>query len=172
MAIKVDLDESNEGGAFIFEEGKPAYVVTIKDLPEEMLRRVALFGLIEKLRNSYARAADAVKNGEAATVVEYARDCVESMYENLCNGVYSDRSGSKGPRIGDLAQALQAARPSKFPDRATAIAFLKRQDEAGLDRLRDGLAEHLAVIAEERARKRKEAAKAKAATVDLDSLID
>lgn len=171
MAIEVELDEGAESGSFSFEEGKPAYVVRLKDLPDDMLRRVALFGLIEKLRNSYAGAKKAVEQGEASSAAEYARDCVESMYENLCNGVYSDRSGSKGPRIGDLAQALQAARPSKFTDRATAIAFLKRQDEAGLIRLRDGLAEHLAVIAEERARKRKEAAKAKAATVDLDSLI-
>lgn len=150
--------------------GTRSYDLT--DLSTAMRAAVLMHGLNAKLGDSFSGAKKAVESGEYSSVDEYALDCVEQVWENLLNDTWTDRAGPRGARIGDIALALTRARPERFPDLGTAKAFLKGKAEEDLAKFRTAMAAHLAAIAEERAKARREAAEKRTDEKGLDSLLD
>lgn len=159
------------GSVWTLKTGIGAKSYDLADLSAEMRSALLMHGLNAKLGDSFSGAKKAVETGEYASVDEYALDCVEQVWENLLNDTWTDRTGPRGARIGDIALALTRARPERFPDLGTAKAFLKGKAEEDLAKFRAAMAPHLAAIAEERAKARREAAEKRSDEKGLDALL-
>lgn len=78
--------------------------VAMADLKPEIVAKLAVHGLSQKLGDSYAGAAKATESLDM-TADEYAKNQVEAVFKQLTEGEWSTRTPG-GPRITDLVQAF------------------------------------------------------------------
>ena len=125
--------------------------------PEGIIKSLILHGLSQKVGDSYSGEPD----------VEKAIEAAEGILENLQEGRWSDRrEGSGIVRTSILAEAVQRAKPEKYPTIADAVKavgewdddFRKNAAKVGV------IAKHMEDIKAERA-----AARAEKAAKEVDS---
>lgn len=118
VAKKV-LDDVVGKVAFQFADGV-SREFRVGDLPQEIIHRLALHGLSQKLGDSYASRDD-----KGWTVGE-CRDEAMRVWANLTNGVWADRGGAGTGGI--LAEALARATGREL---AECVAVVTGLDEDG-----------------------------------------
>lgn len=126
--------------------------VFLSDFSPEIKQCLLWHGISAKLGDSYADA-----KGSAATALEWFDD----MLATLRAGNWLAEGERAGPRESDLAAAIAALRPDKYPTVADAVAMLATLDEAGR-KARAAIPEVKAKVLEIRAQRAADAA-AKAA---------
>lgn len=111
MAKIAKKEISEVGVVFKFEDGKD-FTALLDGIPQEIVNRLALHGMSQKLGDSYASAMS----------IKEAREGVTALYNALKEGSWTLR-GESGPRITVWVQAL--ARAAKV----TEEEALKKWDE-------------------------------------------
>ena len=155
--LKKTIDVAAEAVSIAFAHGA-TLTTSLKDLTPEIIRRLALFGLSEKLGNTNAGVTDS-SEGEKI---------MKAAYENLKQGIFNAArsSGESAPRISMLIEALVrvSAQSPDIPtmDAAAATGFVESLSEEQVKALRAIPEVKLAIkeIGLERARKEAEDAKA------------
>lgn len=100
-----------------FEETNEELVVDINNIPAEIISRLAMHGLSQKLGDSYA----------GADVAEaFAR--ADGVAKDLLEGNWSTRVAASGPRTTQLAEALAAATGKPLEEAAALVETM--DDEA------------------------------------------
>lgn len=96
-------DFENGNVNFEFADGS-TFNAALTELNEDIINRLALHGLSQKLGDSYAGA------GGEDDPVEYAKEALAGVYESLKEGNWTQRTGgTAGPRVTLLAEALHRA---------------------------------------------------------------
>lgn len=108
MADYAKISRDEEAGVATLTYGDDTQLVAeLSALSQDIINRLALHGLGQKLVDSYASAKKAVESGEYESEIEYAKECSQEVWSNLTGGIWSaKRSGSGGPRSSQLAQAI------------------------------------------------------------------
>jgi len=106
--------EDNTGIDFEFYDGA-TLAAELDALPEDILTRLALHGLSQKVGDSYA--------GEDAA---NCQTIAEKTLEALVKGEWSTRSGGGGPKISQLAEALARATGQEV---AACVATIAEMDD-------------------------------------------
>lgn len=133
-----------------FEETNEELQCNINDIPAEIISRLAMHGLSQKLGDSYA-GADA---GES-----FAR--ANAVAGDLKDGNWSTRVAASGPRTTQLAEALAAATGKSLEEAASKLETLDDDAKKGLrahPQIKVELAKIKAVKAQEAAAKAAEGA--------------
>lgn len=172
---KIDLEGRKV--EITFADGT-AQSLSLNDLNDEIITRLALHGLSQKLGDSYAGA------GTEDDPVAVATAAVGGVIENLMEGNWTQRAtGTSGPRVTMLAEALSRATGKPVEECAELVNELKdaadTEDASDEDKARfDAVKNHPAVKAEmskiraERAAAKAEKDAAKGADApDLGSLL-
>jgi glutathione S-transferase len=123
MAIRIASKHVSEDGrsvAIDFSNGKQVSV-QVQDLPADMLARLALHGLSQKLGDSYS--------GCAGDLTQAVAEC-EATAEALLAGNWNRRGDGFGG--ADLAQALANVQGKMLEEAQEAIAGLGKDDREGL----------------------------------------
>ena len=158
MVKKAEKDTTDAGVTIKFTHDDQVLEAKLEDIPEEIVTKLAIHGLSQKLGDSYA-GADA----------EHCFAAAKGVLESLVAGKWSQRregSGS-GPRISQLAEALAEVTQKPVADCVEKIAAMD-------DDTKKSLREHAkikAAIARIKV-KRAQAEAEKAATAAADSAED
>lgn len=105
-----------------FEVGETKEVFQLDNVDEIMLVQLALHGASQKIGDSYAGAANAVKDSDM-TIEEYVLSQVTEGIKQLYEGDWSIRTGgTAGPRVTDLARALAEAYGVEESEAADKVA--------------------------------------------------
>jgi hypothetical protein len=87
-------------------------VLSLAELPEGIVRKLALHGLSQKAGDSYA----GVKGD-----VNQAKTNVQEVFDNLKNGVWGSSGGGGGPRLMDLAEAIAEIKGKQLAEVLEAV---------------------------------------------------
>lgn len=157
MAAKIATKETEGNSVRVaFTDGE-VLEVSLDQLPEDIVRHLALHGLSQKLGDSYAGEKD----------VEVAKAKAKKVAERLQAGEWKAvREGSGGGRITDLAQALARVTGKELAECVSVITDMDKEQKKAL-RQHPQIQVALKEIAAERAK----AKAAEAGEVDLGSLI-
>jgi hypothetical protein len=107
---KVSKEVTDAGVNFEFHDGA-TLECTLSELPEDMVMKLALHGLSQKVGDSYS--------GEDAA---NCQTIAETTWKTLMEGNWSSRSGGGGPRISQLAEALARATGKEVQECVATIA--------------------------------------------------
>ena len=104
-----------------FEETQEELQVNINDIPADIISRLAMHGLSQKLGDSYAGA-------------EVAESCARAtgVASDLKEGNWSVRVASGSPRTTQLAEALAAATGKTLEEAAAKLETLEDESKKGL----------------------------------------
>ncbi len=139
---KIAKKEITENGVvFSFANGE-VVLATVAAMPEEILYRLAIHGLSQKLGDSYASAGD-----KGLTVADCA-DGVRDILRNLTEGIWS-ASGGTGSSI--LAEALAALTGKELGECAKILTAMPDDAKKALAK-RDDVKAAVAEIKAARAR--------------------
>lgn len=133
-----------------FEETNEVLAVDINEIPAEIISRLAMHGLSQKLGDSYAGADITEAFGRASGVAG-----------DLKEGNWSTRVAASGPRTTQLAEALAAATGKTLEEAAAKLETLDDDAKKGLrahPQIKVELAKIKAVKAQEAAAKAAEGA--------------
>lgn len=157
MAAKIATKETEGNSVRVaFTDGE-VLEVSLGQLPEDIVKHLALHGLSQKLGDSYAGEKD----------VEVAKAKAKKVAERLQAGEWKAvREGSGGGRITDLAQALARVTGKELAECVSVITDMDKEQKKAL-RQHPQIKVALAEIAAEKAK----AKAAEAGEVDLGSLI-
>lgn len=97
-------------------------VADLSTIPQEIIHRLAMHGLSQKLGDSYAGAADEERFAKASGV-----------FGDLAEGNWSTRVAAGSPRTTQLAEALAAATNKEL---AEAVALLETMEDEAKKQLR------------------------------------
>lgn len=159
--------DAEAGVQFVDAAGAVLGAVLLSDLSKDMLARLALHGLSQKIGDSYAGAAD------AENPTQYIKDAIRETIQQVVNGEWRVTSPG-GIRVSLLARALARA-TGKTVEEAQAV--VDHYSELGDDgkpseagkawlksmRANEQIKAHTAAIKLEDAEKEREALAAKAA---------
>ncbi len=144
MATKIAKKEVGENGVkFTFSNGS-IVKATLSGIPQEMLKRLAIHGLSQKLGDSYASAND------KGWSVQDCADGVAEILSGLRAGIWS-QSGGSGVNI--LAEAIARMLDKTAEECATILAAMSDDDRKETAK-RDDVKAMVATIKAERAKAR------------------
>ena len=106
---------------FEFHQTGEKVSVNINDIPADIISRLAMHGLSQKLGDCYAGADDGEHYGRFAAVLK-----------DLTEGNWSTRVASGSPRTTQLAEALAAATGKTLEEAAAKLETLDEDAKKGL----------------------------------------
>lgn len=121
MAKKTEKTISGDVITIKFLETQEELSVDINDIPAEVISRLAMHGLSQKLGDSYAGA-----DGSEC----FAR--ANGVAGDLKDGNWSTRVAASGPRTTQLAEALAAATGKTLEEAAAKLETLDEDEKKGL----------------------------------------
>jgi hypothetical protein len=107
------------GLAISFPDGSSASV-NLADLPPDVVTRLAVHGLSQKVGDSYASA------GKAENPLGYAKEAVKETIEQLIAGLWRVTAGPGEPRVTQLARAV--ARAFGITEEAAVATFTDKEE--------------------------------------------
>lgn len=117
MAKKVVNLEAKAVAFDFTKDGGPKVEIALADLPADIVTRLALHGLSQKVGDSYANA----KN--QADPVKWAVDQVAAVIKGLVGGVFNaGRTGEGATKVSMLARALHRIKLAAGDSESTAEA--------------------------------------------------
>lgn len=118
--------DTEQGLVTITPEGGEAITANLSELPDEMIRQLALHGLSQKLGDSYAGAG---QEESPAAVVEAN---VTSLLDQLKQGVWSSRSGGGGggARVTILAEAIHRVTGKELDECVRVVGEMEKDAKA------------------------------------------
>lgn len=138
----------------VFNFGEQSLETTLDKLPAEIVRKLALHGLSQKVGDSYAGALNAQEAMERARVV----------FDGLTNGQWNTgRTGASG----DVVEALAMETGKTIAECAARMAEMSKEQ-------RDAVAKNVRIkahIATIRARRASEVARDAAPAIDLEAMF-
>lgn len=152
MAKKASKVIDNDSGSVTinFEETGNAVAVQLSELTQDIITRLALHGLSQKLGDSYAGAE-----------AEEAYDLAAQVAERLRAGEWTQaRTGGGGPRVSQLVEALAAATGKDQEECLTVVSAMDDEQKKQLKKHPSVAAELARISAERAAQKAAAAAKA------------
>ena len=160
--------EKDADAGVIFKAGDEVLAaVLLKDLPEDMVTRLAVHGLAQKIGDSYAGA------GEESDPLAAARTWIKETVDQVRKGEWRVAAVGGGPRASLLAKALARATGQSLEDSVAVIDLLPDEDVEGADgvqpgkkSLRKALKPIMDEISAEEAAARAAKSKGKAATTE------
>ena len=160
MAIKKIVNDEAQTVTFDFGDGAEPIVVRLSEMPAEIVTRLALHGISQKVGDSYASAAKAVDEGEADSPEAYARQRVTDVTGLLKSGDWAAaREGAGVTRVNLLVEAYARVKDCDIEQALRVIDSLD-EDQTKAARKHPAIAAAMKVIKAERAAKAAEAAKA------------
>ena len=121
MAKKAEKTIDGDVITIKFLETNEELAVNINDIPAEVISRLAMHGLSQKLGDSYAGAETGEAFGRATGVASDLKD-----------GNWSTRVAASGPRTTQLAEALAAATGKTLEEAAAKLETLDDDAKKGL----------------------------------------
>lgn len=157
IAVK---EVSDQGVKFAFTDGVIVEQI-LSDLPDSIVRQLALHGLSQKGGDSYS----------GADSVEEARGLLQKVLENLKNGNWSAaRAAGEGGKVTDLARALAEVTGKDLGEVVTKLDEMSKADKMAR-RKHPAVAAVIARLANERALKKAQEAEKAGSELTTDDLL-
>lgn len=117
--------DAEQGLVTITPEGGEAITANLADMPDEIVRQLALHGLSQKLGDSYAGA------GQEENPVAVITANVTGLIDQLKAGTWSSRSGGGGgPRVTLLAEAIHRVTGKELEECTAVVGDMSNEDKA------------------------------------------
>lgn len=153
---KKAVDEKAERVTFGFMDGEKL-ACNLQDLPDDMIRKLALHGLSQKVGDSYA----------SATSIDEAKQNARSVWGNLVAGVWA----TKAARGGKFVEALARVTGKGYDECLAAWSGMDDKQKAELKKhpqMKKAIAE---IEAENAARAAEAASGEEAEAISFDDLV-
>lgn len=124
--VSAAVDTDAESVTWTFPDGRTV-TVSLRDVPENLVRLLALHGLKQKGSDSGAGAANAVAEGKAPTKVAYYYEQLTRVAGNLRSGTWADKGSGA---TSYLAQAISRVMGIPIAQVATTLAAMSEKEKA------------------------------------------